>query len=68
MYIGQCINTPTTNISVGVITPMMWTREVHNSAHPYRCRQTAQSLQVAHVSVNAFSCHSGIIAGLAGEM
>lgn len=66
MYISQCINTPT-NISVGVITPMMWTREVHNSAHPIHAG-TAWSLQVAHVSGNSFSCQSGIVAGLMGEM
>lgn len=47
MHICQCINTPTTNFSVGVITPMMWTREVHNSAQPVSMQagQPARSLQ-----------------------
>lgn len=46
-HICQCINTPTTNFSVGVITPMMWTREVHNSAQPVSMQagRPARSLQ-----------------------
>lgn len=38
---------PATNFSVGVITPIMWTREVRNSARPVlmQAGQTARSLQ-----------------------
>lgn len=54
--ICQYINTPTTNLLVGVITPMMWRRGVHNSAGP-------ASMHVgpgAHVSVNTTPRHFGI--------